>query len=465
MQMNRAVVVVGDDSLRARLARELDALSVETRSAETLERGLELLEEGGFEVLFTDLCFPDGVGFELLEKGRDGLTTVVLGDVDELQAAEEILKYGVADFLSTPIDRTELRAFLRDMRASPNPKVRDGAQGRGADAEGFGPMVGRSPAMQRVFERVKRIGSSAAPVLITGESGTGKELVARAIHDLSARRGAFVAVNCGAIAPTLMESQLFGHEKGSFTGAIRAHRGFFERAHRGTLFLDEITEMSLELQVKLLRVLERSRILRIGAEKHREVDVRVLAATNRIPEKAIKEGKLRKDLYYRLKVLHLALPPLHKREGDIPLLARHFLAEVIEREGHPRELSEDTLDALERHLWPGNARELRNAVYTAYLLCGGDVITPEDLPPEVTGDGKLDGDASDGPGIAVRVGESIDEAERRLILTTLAHVDGNKTQAAEILGVSVKTLYNRLHAYGLMGDSSRGSASTDGTSD
>jgi two-component system, NtrC family, response regulator AtoC len=450
--MKTAVVIIGDESLRGQIAGELENLSVKTRTVATIEEGLQHIEAGGFDLLFTDLCFPDGLGFELLEKGKDEVVTVLVGDAKELGAAQGILRSGVVDFLPTPIQPTVLGSFLGELRASRGP---DGT-GAGGDiqAESFGSMVGRSAAMQRVFHRVKRLGTSSAPVLITGESGTGKELVARTIHQLSRRRGEFVAVNCGAISPSLMESELFGHERGSFTGATRAHRGFFERAHEGTLFLDEITEMPLDLQVKLLRVLERSRVLRLGAEKHREVNVRVLAATNRPPAKAIQDGKLREDLYYRIRVLHVELPALREREGDIPLLARHFLADVIEREGRTREFSGDTLSALERYHWPGNARELRNAVYTAYLLCGTDAITPEDLPPEVTGDAEREVEAINGPSISLRIGESIDEAERRLILTTLAHVDGNKTQAAEILGISIKTLYNRLHEYGLMGGES-----------
>ncbi len=450
--MNMAVLVVGDDSLRATLAEELDGLSIRSKAAADVESALELLDAGGVDLLLMDLCFPDGVGFELLEKGKEGLATVVLGEADELEAAREILKRGVADFFPVPLDRDRLRAFLRTLKQSRAPREGNGSHERKPEEEGFGPMVGVSSAMRSVYERIRRIGPSAAPVLVTGESGTGKELVSRTIHDLSGRRGAFVAVNCGAISPTLMESQLFGHEKGSFTGAVRAHRGFFERAHRGTLFLDEVTEMPLELQVKLLRVLETSRVLRLGSENPRQVDVRVIAATNRAPETAMREKKLREDLYYRLKVLGVELPPLRERQGDIPPLARHFLAEVIRREGHPRTLSEEALTTLERHDWPGNARELRNAVYTAYLLSGGDRIGVGDLPPEVVGEGAADAGDLGGSGISLQVGESIDEAERRLILTTLAHLDGNKTQAAGVLGISVKTLYNRLHEYGLMGD-------------
>jgi DNA-binding NtrC family response regulator len=454
--MSSAIVIISDESLRTQVAEGLEELSVKAGFATTIEEGLQELESGGFDLLITDLCFADGLGFELLRKGKGDVATVLVGDPAELGAAEDVLKHGVVDFLPTPVDPDDLRDLLGDLKANRwlHGEAREGGP------EGFRSMVGESPAIRGVFQRIQRIGPSSAPVLITGESGTGKELVASTIHELSGRRGAFVAVNCGAISPSLMESELFGHDRGSFTGATRDHRGFFERAHRGSLFLDEITEMPLELQVKLLRVLETSQVLRIGSERHRKVSVRVLAATNRPPFKAISEGKLREDLYYRLRVLHVELPPLRERPGDIPLLARHFLKEVIEREGAVRELSDDTVSALGRYAWPGNARELRNAVYTAYLLSGGDVITPDDLPPEVVG---ADGGraATDRLGIPLKVGESIEEVERRLILTTLAQMDGNKTQAADVLGISVKTLYNRLHAYGVMGEESPQGASKD----
>jgi len=303
--------------------------------------------------------------------------------------------------------------------------------------------------MVQLFERMSRVIRSSATVLITGESGVGKELVARTIHALGRRAsGPFVPVNAGAISSTLMESEFFGHELGSFTGASRTHRGFFERADHGTLFLDEVTEMPPELQVKLLRVLETGQVTRLGGEEELTVDVRVIAATNRSPLEAVREGALRVDLYYRLKVLRLHVPPLRKRTEDILPLAEHFIERITEQEGRQKRLSDAAVKVLEAHDWPGNVRELRNAIYTGYLLSDGEEITEESLPPDVTHrDGITD---FDGGAVRVRVGGSIEDAERRLILETLSHVGGNKTRAAEVLGISLKTLYNRLHAYGAM---------------
>jgi DNA-binding NtrC family response regulator len=291
-------------------------------------------------------------------------------------------------------------------------------------------------------------------VLVTGESGTGKELVARAIHSMSRRNGDFVAVNCGAISPSLMESELFGHERGSFSGAHRRHLGFFERAHQGTLFLDEITEMPLELQVKLLRVLETSQFTRIGAESPQTVNVRIVAATNRLTDGAhsdrqIADGKLRKDLYYRLKVVSFHVPALRDRREDIPLLASHFLSGFVLREGRAKFFADSVVPMLMEYPWPGNIRELRNAIHTAYLLSEDEEIHVSDFPSEVRARDSFDHEP-ESVGVRLRIGASLSEAERLLILKTLAHVEGNKTRAAEALGISVKTLYNRLHEYGVM---------------
>jgi DNA-binding NtrC family response regulator len=271
-------------------------------------------------------------------------------------------------------------------------------------------------------------------------------MVARTLHDHSRRRdAAFVPVNCGAISPTLMESELFGHERGSFTGADRRHRGLFERAHRGTLFLDEITEMPLELQVKLLRVLETGSFTRTGGETPIEVDVRIITATNRKPDQAVAKGTLREDLYYRLKVFHIPVPPLRERPDDIELLGSFFLEQLAEKEGRRKHLSPEALEALKRYAWPGNVRELKNAIYTAYLLADGDRIEPRALPPEIEGGTEATLDRSS---VHIPVGTTVAEAERRLILTTLANYEGNKVKTAEVLGISLKTLYNRLHEYG-----------------
>lgn len=300
--------------------------------------------------------------------------------------------------------------------------------------------------MREVFRRVARVAPSQATVLITGETGTGKDIVARALHDLSGRTGTFVPVNCGAIAPTLVESELFGHERGSFTGAIRTHRGFFERADRGTLFLDEVADLPADAQVKLLRVLEDGVITRIGGEAERRVDVRVVAATHRDIEEAVKSGRLREDLYYRLSVLHVEVPPLRERPEDVVSLAETFLEEIGREEGRAKTFSTPALRTLEGHAWPGNVRELKNVVYAAYLFADEEEIGVDAIPPEV-GQPVLIPER-DGSGVRIPVGISFRDAERSLIMATLEAKGGNKPRTAEVLGVCVKTLYNRLHSYG-----------------
>jgi DNA-binding NtrC family response regulator len=317
----------------------------------------------------------------------------------------------------------------------------------------FGHLCGRSPAMQRVFQQITRVAGTAVTVFITGESGSGKEMVARTVHDLSRRRKQpFLAVNCGAISPHLIESELFGHEKGSFTGADRPHEGFFQRADGGTLFLDEISEMPLELQVKLLRVLETGMFTRVGSTQSHAADVRVIAATNRPPAQAVADGCLREDLLYRLNVFPIELPPLRAHPEDIPLLAEEFLAEVCRREGQTKRFSAAALAKLSSYRWPGNVRELRNMVQRAYLMAAEQLIGADDLPASTlqgpaaapaAGGGALASDDA----VTIPLGTSLAEAEYRLIVATLHHFNNHKERTATALGVSPKTLYNRLKEY------------------
>uniref|UniRef100_UPI0005BD1B92 sigma-54 interaction domain-containing protein n=1 Tax=Azohydromonas australica TaxID=364039 RepID=UPI0005BD1B92 len=312
----------------------------------------------------------------------------------------------------------------------------------------------------------------AVSVFITGESGTGKEVVAQTVHDLSRRRKQpFLAVNCGAISPNLIESEIFGHEKGSFTGADRMHQGFFERAHGGTLFLDEITEMPLELQVKLLRVLETGTFMRVGSTTPIETDVRVIAATNRTPEQAVALGKLREDLYYRLNVFPIALPPLRDRSSDVPLLAEHFLAAVCERESVRKRFTPAALEKLAAYRWPGNVRELRNVVQRAFVMAEGEQINDEWLPSDPPSADAGTATATTAPAagrgeasISIRLGTSMAEAERQLILATLRHFNQHKERTAAVLGVSLKTLYNRLKEYAAedKGDGDPGDPGSEG---
>jgi DNA-binding NtrC family response regulator len=305
----------------------------------------------------------------------------------------------------------------------------------------FGPLIGSSPAMQKVYDLIARVAKTEATILVTGETGTGKELVAQTVHEQSRRhREAFLPVNCGAVSPTLIESELFGHERGSFTGADRVHRGYFERANRGTLFLDEITEMPIELQVKLLRVLESGALNRIGGNEPIKVDVRVVAATNRDAEAAVAKGKLREDLLYRLNVFPIGLPPLRERAEDIELLAEHFLALLNRQEGRQKKFTPAARQRLQEHRWPGNVRELKNLVQRAYILAE-DEIGPSALPLPVGGSTRRAGPLS------IDVGMAVAEAQRRLIMATLEGYGGDKKKAADVLGISLKTLYNRLTEY------------------
>jgi DNA-binding NtrC family response regulator len=306
--------------------------------------------------------------------------------------------------------------------------------------------------MQRLYDQIARVAPTAVSVLLVGESGTGKEVVAQTIHDLSRRRThPFLAVNCGAISPQLIESELFGHEKGSFTGAVRQHRGFFERAHGGTLFLDEITEMPLDLQVKLLRVLETGAFMRVGSDEPFETDVRIIAATNREPMDAVRRGQLREDLYYRLDVFQVRLPPLRERLEDIDLLAPHFLAGLNASEGTERRFAASAIERLKQYGWPGNVRELRNVVQRAAIMSDGALIDQVRLPedPKATAGAVAPPptQAARGPGFWVPVGSSIDDVERKLIMATLDACGGVRERTAEILGISLKTLYNRLNDY------------------
>ena len=303
----------------------------------------------------------------------------------------------------------------------------------------FGQLYGGSPAMIAVYSMIEKVAPTDATVLVTGESGCGKELVARSIHDLSERRrGPFVAINCGALPHNLIEAELFGYEKGSFTGANRQHAGCFERAAGGTLFLDEITEMTPEMQVRLLRVLETGRFARIGGDRENVADARIIAATNRDPHSAVRDGVLREDLMYRLAVFPIGLPPLRDRDGDAELIAEHFLREFNDDAGTEKRFSRSARDAIRAHRWPGNVRELRNAIHRAFIMA--DEVVELNL-------GALAGQAPVGDRIEFVIGTPLAELERRALLATLDHCDGNKRKCAEILGVSLKTLYNRLSAY------------------
>jgi DNA-binding NtrC family response regulator len=349
--------------------------------------------------------------------------------------------------IERPIDPSALhllvdRAIELELTRRENEYLRRELQDRGA----FGELVGNSDSIRKVYTLIEQVAPSSASVLITGESGTGKELVARTIHRMSPRRDRpFVAINCSAIPETLMESELFGHEKGSFTGAASRRQGCFELADTGTLLLDEIGEMPPLLQAKLLRVIEERSVRRLGSRKEIEVDVRLLAATNRYPHQAVEEGKLRSDLLYRLNVFGIHLPSLGERKEDLPLLAQHLVIQLAAKHGRPaRFLSSSALEALQYHTWPGNVRELRNVIERAVIICSGEQVERHHFAPyPIEQRERLRNEDT----LTVPVGTPLEEVERQMIMRTLQKTKNNKTRAAELLGISLKTLHNKLNLY------------------
>jgi len=535
---SKSVLVVEDDDNSA------DLLSTFARSegfvasiASSLAEARQQLIVHKPGIVLLDLGLPDGSGMDLFsdENLRGDAEIVLITGNASVETSVQALRLGAADYLIKPVSLKLLRTVLtrladvppRGADPAPQPGVRpepaidlpagnnnsraasEEAEAPGPKADNFGGMWGVSQAMRDVFIKIERVARTSVSVFIVGESGTGKELVAESIHRFSHRKnGPFEAVNCGAISAQLIESELFGHEKGSFTGAIKQHKGFFERASGGTLFLDEITEMSLDLQVKLLRVLETGTFSRVGSDSLLRSDVRVVAATNRQPLAAVREGKLREDLYYRLNVFQIGLPPLRDRLEDLPLISRHFLSAYAKREGRRLSITDAALRAMCSYRWPGNVRELRNFIHRTAIMVDDRAIDVDCLPPfdaeVVVGSGSVaerypvsaaeagasgsasnhaptpaiagashgNGGAADDPGgrtrlaeaggataaaingsgempfVPVRVGSTIADAERDLIIATLTYCDGAKERTADMLGISLKTLYNRLRAYG-----------------
>jgi DNA-binding NtrC family response regulator len=442
-----ALIIDDDTNFRTSLELLVQREGFVTRTAGSLAEARESLAAGAPDVFLVDLTLPDGDGLAWLrsEPAASTAEVIVITGSTSVDSAVDALHGGALDYLTKPIDRARLRSALMNVTRTRALKEEVGSlRGELRDLGRFGRMVGRSAPILAVYDLVARVAPTDATVLIIGESGTGKELVAETLHRCSARKnGLLLPVNCGAVSPNLIESELFGHERGSFTGADRQRKGYFERATGGTLFLDEVTEMPIELQVKLLRVLESGTVVRVGSNETVRVDVRVVAATSRDPAEAVKAGKLREDLYYRLNVFPIALPPLRERPGDIELLAEHFLAELNREAGTSKVWSRAALERLRSNAWPGNVRELRNLVQRAYIL--GDEEAPADLlplsqesPPPAPENGQV---------LQIRVGTSIDRVEQRLILATLELTGGDKKKTAEILCISLKTLYNRLNVY------------------
>jgi len=448
LTMTHALIVEDDaaaaDTLAALVANEQFTVA----TANTLDAARRAIAAQPPDIVLVDLHLPDGSGFELFDDPE--LTTrsevVLLAGHPTVETSIQALRLGATDYLSKPVNVKHLQSILARYRKPASIGDEVAAMSAECDRSGrFGLMWGRSPAMRRIYQQLSRVAPSSVTVLIAGESGTGKELAARTVHDLSRRREKpFLALNCGAIAPNLIESEIFGHEKGSFTGADRQRIGYFERADGGSLFLDEITEMPLDLQVKLLRVLENGTFRRVGSTDDLAADVRIIAATNRVPEQAVTQGKLREDLLYRLNVFPITMPPLHARGDDVVLIATQFIDELIRREGGPKRLSPEALRRLANYRWPGNVRELRNAIQRAYLMTTEPLISDEWLP---TDDMLAAPHQARNTAVTIPLGSSLAEAERTLILATLRHLDYHKDRTAAVLGVSRKTLYNRLQEY------------------
>ncbi len=422
------------------------------------------------DLVLLDLQLPDGSGMELFSVPEllANSEVVLITGYASLETSIQALRLGAADYLVKPINLLRLQGVLSRLTKPALLKAEvETLAAQVAPSGHFGALWGRAPAMLQLYEQIARVAMTSVTVFITGESGSGKEVVAQTVHDLSRRRKQpFLAVNCGAISPNLIESEIFGHEKGSFTGADRQHLGFFERASGGTLFLDEITEMPMELQVKLLRVLETGSFMRVGSTQMQVADVRVLAATNRRPEQAVAAGQLREDLLYRLNVFPIELPPLRDRLSDVDLLARHFLTAFGAQEGQAKHFSAAALERLAQYRWPGNVRELRNAVQRAYVMAAGDVIDEQWLPqpslllhaaaggvvapatpPAARRTASLSDEAFEQESITLTIGTTLASAERTLILATLRHHHHQKERTAAALGISLKTLYNRLKEY------------------
>jgi len=457
-----------ESSQRTGLAGMVKAWGMMAETASDGHEALEKMESFQPDAIITDMNMPGLDGFGLLRALRESgemppvIVLTAFGNVET--AVRTVHELGAFWYVEKPIQPNVLQVLLRRAVAQSGLRNEKRVLERQLQYKGaVGEMVGESGRMQEIFAVLQQAAPSRAPVLVSGESGTGKELVARTIHTLSPRRsGPFVAINCAALPETLIESELFGHEKGSFTGATERRAGCFELAQNGTLLLDEIGEMPLPTQAKLLRILEDSKVRRLGGKAEFEVDVRVVAATNKVPEEAVRGGHLREDLYYRLNVFHVHLPPLRDRKEDIPAIAESLIADLNRKhERRVTDLSPEVQEALMRHDWPGNVRELRNAMERAVIIAGEGTMQLSHLPINFQPRAQTAAAGSVAAAVApervvlngadtltVPIGTTVEEAEKNLILRTLDHTRNNKTRAAEILGISLKTLHNKLKEYG-----------------
>jgi two-component system, NtrC family, response regulator HydG len=447
----KILVVDDEQSHRIMLKAVLGAEGYAVAEAADGTEAVEAVGKDAFDVILLDIRMTNMDGIEALGEIRKispQVPILIMTAYASVKTAVEALKAGAFEYLTKPLDVEELKILIEKamdhyhLRAE-NLVLKE----RLGDRFDFSRIIAASPKMKALLETLAMVAPSDAAVLIMGESGTGKEVVANAIHHNSPRAGEpFIKVSCAALPETLLESELFGHEKGAFTGAVARREGRFQLAHRGTIFLDEVGEMSPAIQTKLLRVLQEKEFEPLGGTRTIKVDIRVIAATNRDLVKEVKEGRYREDLYYRLNVVPLTLPPLRERREDIPLLTDHFLAHYREKNRKPlRSISGKALDLLVRYDWPGNIRELENCIERAVILSRDEVLVPADLPPQIRMLSREEGKEA----LAIPAGMSLDEVERALIVKTLDETGGNRTRAAEILGINRRTLQNKLKQYGI----------------
>ncbi len=452
---SRILVVDDEEKMRRILELALLGMGHEVVQAADGQEALDQLADGAFDLVLTDLRMPrlDGLGLlQALRAHGESMPVIVLTAHGTVQSAVEAMKLGAVDYIIRPFEMSTVelavsRALAMEQVQRENRFLRDEME------RGWGEFVGQSQAMLDLYQLIRQVAPARSSVMVVGETGTGKELVARAIHHESHRPGLFVPINCAAIPADLLESELFGYRKGAFTGADRDRMGRFEVASRGTLFLDEITEMPMALQSKLLRVLQENSVERLGSHKPVELDLRVVAATNRDPMRAVTDGQLRQDLYFRLNVVRVDVPPLRERRDDIPLLAEHFLEKHSRDLGrNPPRLASATLDRLAAYAWPGNIRELENMMERAAVLAQGDSIAPSQLPPEVTGPRSNHSatiPSQDRSRESLVLDSQVEALEKSLILQALQRTSDNKSAAARLLEISERSLWYKIRKYGI----------------
>jgi len=460
--MEKSLIVVVDDENSSRIAMgkalkkkgyEVVTFGESLKSFEYIKQNSDIVD-----LVVTDLRMPEMDGIELIQKItalKTNMSVILVTAFGSVESAVEAMKLGADDYLSKPVDMFELRKRVEKAISNKRLKREVTQLKKRLDKKySFESIIGKSPQMEKLFEQIQMVAPTNITVLITGESGTGKELIANAIHQNSTRKEkVFLPINCAAIPGEILESELFGHEKGAFTGAAVKKIGKFELTSNGTLSLDEIGEMSLDLQAKLLRIIEQKEFFRVGGNELIKVHTRIVASTNRNLDELVRQGRFREDLYFRLKVIHLKLPPLRERTGDIPLLINHFLKEISNEHGKNIEITHDALNALKTYSWPGNVRELRNVIESLVIFSKEGKLTMDDIPDELkekqSQDEKVQAENTDNSDIiSIRIGTDMPEVEKMVIMNTLKKYNYNRTVTAKVLSIGLRTLQRKLKEYG-----------------